>query len=402
MSYLMNILILPKSFRIQRRAYKLPKILFVATVVKTHIMQFHIPYLEMFHQMGWETSVAARNDYENPEDCVIPYCDVFYNIPFERSPFHIKNIQAYQKIKTILDQNTYSIIHCHTPVGAALTRLAAKDSRKNGTKIFYTAHGFHFYKGAPFLNWLIYYPVEYMLASFTDVLITINQEDYRRAQHFKAKKVYYIPGVGIDTGKFCRSQQAIPEKRKELGFEPDDFIILSVGELIYRKNHQAVLKALSMLRHHPEFSRIHYILCGSGKLEFKLKRLSHSLKIADHVHFLGYQNDMAGIYQCCDLFVFMSFQEGLPVALMEAMGCGLPVICSKIRGNIDLVQNNVNGMLIENKIPQIAFGIKELLTNKEKRTAMGIAGQMRIQKLDQSKICRLMRNLYLKEVKREG
>ena len=123
------------------------KVLFVATVVKTHIMEFHIPYLKMFKEMGWETVVAARNDYENPADCVIPYCDTYYNIPFERNPLKLGNLKAYTDLKKVIDGGGYDIIHCHTPVGAMLTRLAAKQARKNGTKVFYTAHGFHFYKG---------------------------------------------------------------------------------------------------------------------------------------------------------------------------------------------------------------------------------------------------------------
>ena len=178
------------------------KVLFVATVVKTHIMEFHIPYLKMFKEMGWETAVAARNDYENPADCLITYCDIYYNIPFERNPLKPGNLKAYKELKHIIDEGEYDIIHCHTPVGAMLTRLAAKQARKQGTKVFYTAHGFHFYKGAPAINWLLYYPVEKWLSRYTDVLITINKEDYERAKTFKAGKVCYVPGVGIDLKKF--------------------------------------------------------------------------------------------------------------------------------------------------------------------------------------------------------
>ena len=178
------------------------KVLFVATVVKTHIMEFHIPYLKMFKEMGWETAVAARNDYENPADCVIPYCDTYYNVPFERNPLKPGNLKAYKELKHIIDEGEYDIIHCHTPVGAMLTRLAAKQARKQGTKVFYTAHGFHFYKGAPVINWILYYPVEKWLSRYTDVLITINKEDYERAKTFKAGKVCYVPGVGIDLKKF--------------------------------------------------------------------------------------------------------------------------------------------------------------------------------------------------------
>ena len=179
------------------------KVLFVATVVKTHMMQFHIPYLKMFQEMGWETAVASRNDYENPEDCKIPYCDTYYDIPFERLPWKPKNIQSYKMLKKIIDEGSYDIIHCHTPVGAMIARLAALSARKKGTKVIYTAHGFHFFKGAPLVNWLLFYPAEWLLAPVTDVLITINKEDHARAlKQLHAKRIEYVPGVGIHTEKF--------------------------------------------------------------------------------------------------------------------------------------------------------------------------------------------------------
>lgn len=173
------------------RNMKKKKILFVATVVKTHIMQFHIPYLKMLQQMGWETAVAARNDYENPEDCRIPHCDHYEDIPFERMPWKLGNIRAYRMLKELIRRENYDVIHCHTPVGAMIARLAAADARKKGTKVVYTAHGFHFFNGAPRINWLLFYPAEWLLAPLTDVLITINQEDYLRAKKkLRAKKLF--------------------------------------------------------------------------------------------------------------------------------------------------------------------------------------------------------------------
>ena len=179
------------------------KVLFVAKVVRSHIATFHLPYLKMFKEMGWETAVAAHNDYDDPRDCVIPNCDTFFDVPFERFPLSPNNVTSYRQLKKIIDAGEYDIIHCHTPVSAMITRLAALSARKRGTKVIYTAHGFHFFKGAPLINWLLYFPVEWFLARYTDALITINKEDYARAQKFAAKKVYYVPGVGIDTKKFA-------------------------------------------------------------------------------------------------------------------------------------------------------------------------------------------------------
>ena len=370
------------------------KVLFVATVVKTHIMEFHIPYLKMFKEMGWETAVAARNDYENPADCVIPYCDTYYNIPFERNPLKPGNLKAYKELKHIIDEGEYDIIHCHTPVGAMLTRLAAKQARKQGTKVFYTAHGFHFYKGAPAINWILYYPVEKWLSRYTDVLITINKEDYERAKTFKAGKVCYVPGVGIDLKKFNVGYVNKEQKRKEIGVSADDFVLLSVGELIPRKNHEVVIRALSVLKQLDKLNHIEYVICGRGAYETDLKKLAEGLDVADHVHFLGYRNDISEICNCADLFVFMSHQEGLPVALMEAMACGLPAVCSNIRGNTDLIEDGVTGLLANNTPEEVAQSISKMKSDTALRNRVASAALQKIKQFDLSSVEDEMSKIY--------
>lgn len=370
------------------------KVLFVATVVKTHIMEFHIPYLKMFKEMGWETAVAARNDYENPADCVIPYCDIYYNIPFERNPLKPGNLKAYKELKHIIDEGEYDIIHCHTPVGAMLTRLAAKQARKQGTKVFYTAHGFHFYKGAPAINWILYYPVEKWLSRYTDVLITINKEDYERAKTFKAGKVCYVPGVGIDLKKFNAGYVNKEQKRKEIGVSADDFVLLSVGELIPRKNHEIVIRALSVLKQLDKLNHIEYVICGRGAYETDLRKLAEGLDVADHVHFLGYRNDISEICNCADLFVFMSHQEGLPVALMEAMACGLPAVCSNIRGNTDLIEDGVTGLLANNTPEEVAQSISKMKSDTALRNRVASAALQKIKQFDLSSVEDEMSKIY--------
>ncbi len=343
------------------------KVLFVATVVKTHIMEFHIPFLKMFKEEGWETAVAARNDYELTEKCDIPYCDNYYDISFARNPLNPLNLQAYKALKKIIEDGNYDIIHCHTPVGGLLTRMAARNARKSGTRVIYTAHGFHFFDGAPLINWLIYYPVERVMAHYTDDLITINSEDYERAQSFKAKRVHYVPGVGIDIKSFSpdfwQNKKNKMKKRNELDLKENDFVIVSVGELIKRKNHKAVIYAIAQIKQQSlqDYERIQYLICGSGILEEKLKKLARDLNVEKHIHFMGYRNDICEIYQASDLFIFVSLQEGLPVAMMEAMACGLPVIGSDIRGNKDLVINGKNGILIDNSIESVREAIIESL-----------------------------------------
>ncbi len=346
------------------------KVLFTATVVKSHIMQFHIPYLKMLKEMGYETFVAAKNDYENPEDCVIPYCDHYIDIPFARNPLKPVNRRALKQLKELIGRENFDIIHTHTPVGAMLTRIAARDARKKGTRVIYTAHGLHFYKGAPAVNWLAYYPVEKHLSRDTDVLITINKEDYEFARtHMNASQTVRIPGVGIDTEHLQYSEEKRQSMRRELGME-NDFILLSVGELIKRKNHRVVLNALAKLKDDPVYDRLQYLIAGDGILREELKKHAEELGITDRVHFLGYRRDIPELCSAADLFIFMSVQEGLPVALMEAMSCSMPVICTKIRGNTDLVEDGKNGLFCDNDAQALADRIRYCINAPEELERM--------------------------------
>ena len=372
------------------------KVLFVATVVKTHMMQFHIPYLKMFQEMGWETAVASRNDYEDPADCRIPYCDTYYDIPFERMPWKRKNFTAYRMLKKIIDEGNFDIIHCHTPVGAMIARLAAMGARKKGTKVIYTAHGFHFFKGAPLLNWLLFYPAEWLLAPVTDVLITINREDYARAKkRMHAKRIEYVPGVGIDTGKFRADRGGRAEKRRELGFREEDFLLLTVAEMTKNKNHITILQALAALKDRREYQNMHYLIVGRGEEWAGLERSAKELGISDHVHFLGYRTDAPDMYRCSDLFLFVPFREGLSVALMEAMGSGMPIICTEIRGNTDLIDSGVSGQFTRNDPQSLAETILELYRDPERRERYGRAAAEKVMLFDNKNVHAQMKDIYL-------
>ncbi len=364
------------------------KVLFVATVVKTHIMEFHIPYLKMFQEMGWETAVAARNDYTNPSECIIPYCDYYYDIPFERNPLKLGNIKAYFLLKQVINNGEYDIIHCHTPVGALLTRMAARGARKNGTKVIYTAHGFHFYKGAPLINWLIYYSAEKLCSKWTDVIITINKEDYALAQgKMKAKRIEYVPGVGIDLDKFGHSNIDVKEKKRELDIPEDSTVFLSVGELNKNKNHELVIRTLNEFQ-----ENIHYIVAGEGNKRDELIQLAKECGVEDKVHLLGYRRDVKDLYSIADIFVFPSFREGLSVSLMEAMASGLPCAVSQIRGNVDLI-DEAGGALFD---PADVASCKSALTNIMSRDYdfMGDYNTRKIKGFSLEQVMEIMKNIY--------
>jgi glycosyltransferase involved in cell wall biosynthesis len=362
------------------------KVLFTATV-DSHIRHFHIPYLKYFKDRGFEVHVATNGNES------IPFCDKKHVIPFERSPFKAKNLKAIRALKKIVDNEMYDVIHTHTPIGSVVTRIAAIKARKQGTKVIYTAHGFHFYKGAPIINWILYYPLERFLARSTDIIITINKEDYERAnKSFKAGKVEYVPGVGIDIVRFSNIKIENKKlKRKELGLPEEEFLILSVGELNKNKNHEFIIRALVNINN----SNIHYVICGEGSLKTYLKKLIKELGLDKQVHLLGYRNDIPEIYKISDLFVFPSFREGLPVALMEAMATGLPVICSNIRGNTDLIKDEKGGYLFNlNNMVEFNNKIMLLINCPETREKFIKNNLVKINDYEKSNVSKQMKEIY--------
>lgn len=317
------------------------KILFVATV-DSHFEKFHLPYFKWFQSQGWEVHVAASGSL------TLPYVNQKYDISIQRSPFHHKNIIAYHALNKLIKQQHYRIIHCHTPMGGVLGRLAAIQARKKDTKVFYTAHGFHFYRGAPLLNWLLYYPIERTLARFTDCLITINEEDYRiaRQHRFSAKQIEHVHGIGVDLQRFKPiSEQQKNETRAKLGFNSNDFLMFYAAEFNQNKNQQLLIRTLALLQEHIPNSKL--LLAGNGPLEQRCRELSRQLGVSENVHYIGYRNDIHKWLPICDIAVASSYREGLPVNIVEAMACELPVVASNNRGHCELIKANVNGYTVD-------------------------------------------------------
>ncbi len=365
------------------------KVLFVATVLRGHILVFHLPYMKWFMDHGFEVHVIARNDTDMKVSD-IPYCDCYFDIPFERSPFSIKNRDVYQQIKKIIDFEQYDLIHCNTPVGGMITRLAAKKARKKGTKVVYTAHGFHFFKGAPWINWALFYPVEWFLSRFTDLIITINQEDYGYAQHLMAKQVAMVNGVGIDVDRFDQITDRA-QTRGKLGLSIDAPVVITVGEHTKRKNHQVILQAVAKLY------GVHVLFCGVGEKEEELKALSKQLGMEERAHFLGFCDQVPALLQASDVFVFPSLQEGLPVAQMEAMAAGLPCVVSNVRGNADLISNGQGGYLCApDDVSAFAEAIAMLLDNEALRADMGARNRAWIGEYSLTAVLEQMSALYRK------
>lgn len=322
---------------------KKKKVLFVATV-DSHIELFHLPYLKMFHDKGWEVHVATETGKK------IPYCDKKIKLPIKRSPFKlISNHRAIKKLREVAKKEKYDIVHCHTPVGGVVARLACKKLRREGLRMIYTAHGFHFYTGAPIHYWMMFYPVEWYLAKYTDTLITINDEDYQRAKKRFSKRcrdIQYVPGVGVDEKKFAKklTTKEKSELRKSLGLKNDDKVLICVGRLDKNKNQGFLIEAMKGLV--AKDSCYHLLLVGPDEIGGKYQRLAKKLGVLEHVHFLGFREDISELMQISDVAVSSSKREGLPVNLIETGMVGLPIVATDCRGNRD-VCTRCGGMVVD-------------------------------------------------------
>jgi len=325
------------------------KVLFTSHTA--NFSKFNRPFMRWFKEQGYEVHYASAGEEE------VLDCDTHFTIPFARSPFKLSNVRALRQLKKIIDAEKYDIIHTHTPMGSVVTRLAAKMARKNGTRVIYTAHGFHFYKGAPLLNWLTYYPVEKWMAKHTDTLVTINKEDFSLAKNKFNTNVQYISGVGIDQNKFDfkMTSKEKAQLRNSLGLKQSDFVMIYPAELSKRKNQLWLINSLAALM--KSDSKFHLLLPGKDSLNGKCQSLVNALGLENNIHFLGYRKDMVQLLKISDLAVSSSTQEGLPVNIMEAMYVGLPIVATDCRGNRDLIENGCNGYII-------GFSDSELLVNR--------------------------------------
>ncbi len=368
------------------------KALIVATVGE-FINCFEKDNIDLLKSMGYEVHVAT-NIHLKCEDNISKLQIIKHHVGFSRNPISIKNIAAFFCMINLIDKERFSLIHCHTPVGGVIARLAALRFRKSGIKIIYTAHGFHFYKGASIENWIIFFPIEWILSFFTDTLITINREDFGRAKKvFYAKNVEYIPGVGIDTFYYEKILEKREKIREKLGIAQNDIMLLSVGELNKNKNHKIIIEVLGKIRRkYPNMSHhLHYFIAGEGILCNELERVANELKI--NLHMLGFRHDIPNLLKATDIFMLPSKREGLNVSLMEAMASGLPCIVSDIRGNKDLILKSKGGYRFLNSL-DLEKMLIELISTPEKRREFGKFNQARIKKFDKSIVKKYMIKIY--------
>lgn len=344
------------------------KVLLVATV-QSHIAQFHKPLIQWLSAEGCQVDVAARDNLATKPNLHLDIPGEKFDIPFERSPFSLKNLKAYFQLKKVIANGDYDVVHCNTPVGGILARLAANRKRRKGElKVIYQAHGFHFYKGGPKKNWLLWYPIEKWFSRYTTVLVTINQMDYQLAKKsFRAENVEYVPGVGLDLSRFEQAEATV-DLRKEFALDKDSKIVISVGELNRNKNQQVIIRALAQLQD----PKLHFFLVGNGPQEDYLRKLSREQGVENQVHFLGYRRDVPALLKNADVYVFPSLREGLGMASIEAMAAGLPIVTSNRHGINDYSQDGVTGFKYDpNDVQGFAEGIQKIVYDEELKYRMG-------------------------------
>lgn len=395
------------------------KALMIATV-PSMIGQFNMANIQILLDLGYEVHVACNFDDRSvwTEDRIEEFKKQlddlgvqYFQIEFARSPKHVGKLsESYKEIKELLFRVKYTLVHVHTPVAAAEVRLAAKNYNdaierriKEGKKaperlrVIYTAHGFHFYDGAPKKNWILFYPVEKELSRITDVLITINKEDYKRAKEkFYAKKTVYVPGVGVDVNKFAGVSGSIDReaKRKELGIKGSDILLLSVGELNDNKNHGVVIKALGELEKAGKLVNNHivYMIAGAGNKKDEFEVLAKEEGV--DLRLLGFRKDVSELLTAADLYILPSIREGLNVSLMEAMASGTPCLAGEIRGNVDLIDPGKGGEMFD---PQdsssVADAIATELSSRDNWSQQGQYNQNKIKHFDLSVVEEDYKNL---------
>jgi glycosyltransferase involved in cell wall biosynthesis len=370
----------------------MPKLLVVTTVPIT-IRSFLLPFIKHFRSLGWQVDGMAQG-ISADQDCV-EHCDRTYDIQWSRNVFDPRNLLAgVSRVKEVVAKENYDLVHVHTPIAAFVTRYALKDLKK--TKIIYTAHGFHFYRGGSAIKNAIFLGLEKLAGQWTDYLVTINQEDEAAAKKhnfLSADRIYYTRGIGVDTEYYASGKVNpgdIAQVRQELALADDDTLLLAIAEFTPRKRHRDLLNALVKTAN----PQVHLALAGEGPIKPELETLAKELGIEKQVHFLGYRNDIPTLIQAADAVLLVSQQEGLPRSIMEAMCLNTPVIGSNIRGTQDLLENGC-GLLVElGDTDALAKAMTQVVEDPDSLAAMAAKAQVKMTSYDLKKIIQQYSDIY--------
>lgn len=370
----------------------MPKLLVVTTVPIT-IRSFLLPFIQHFRSLGWQVDAMAQG-ISADRDCV-ETCDRIYDIQWSRNVFDPRNLLAgVSRVKQVVGQEDYDLVHVHTPIAAFVTRYALKNNQK--IKVIYTAHGFHFYRGGNAVKNAIFLSLEKLAGGWTDYLITINREDEAAAKKYNflpANRIYYTPGIGVDIDYYAAGKVEpvnLAQVRQQLNLTDSDTLLLCIAEFSPRKRHQDLLNAFAKVAN----PQIHLALAGEGRIKPKMEELAKHLGIANQVHFLGYRDDIPTLIQVANAVLLVSQQEGLPRSIMEAMCLNTPVIGSNIRGTQDLLENGC-GLLVDlGDTDALAQAMSKVSEDPDSLAVMAEKAQTKIANYDLSRIIQQYADIY--------
>ncbi len=335
-------------------------ILFVANVTKEHILKFHIPTIKKFINHGWKVDVISSG----VED--VPFCHNKFTAKWKRSPFNISMLKGIRQLKKIVNRNKYDIVYCHTPVGGLAARLSCRKARRNGTKVIYCVHGYHFYKGSSILNYLVFYPIEKYLSKLSDAIFVVNQEDYllTKEKFTKCRICKLVPEVGINIQRLELINPALKriEYRRKYEIEENTTILMYIAELIPNKNQKMLIDCLRVLIDKGIKSELY--LVGPNHSNDALSKYADEMGVSQQVEFLGWRSDIGELLNMADICVASSIREGFGLNIIEAMYCGLPVVATNNRGHSTIIRNNVNGYLVDvNDYKKMAEYVEQIIRN---------------------------------------
>lgn len=356
------------------------------------------PCLKVALDMGYDVILGVQRAKPEELSCELPV--KLYDAHTYRSITAFKdNKIAYDNLNKVIRENNVEVIHCNTPVGGMVGRFCGKKNKVK--KIIYTAHGFHFYKGAPLFNRTVLKWAEMLMARWTDAIITMNQEDYAAAKKFKLRKggkVYFVNGVGITLKDFEGLSHLRQQKREEMGVKDEDIVLISMGDLVPRKNYGAAIRAIAKAND----PRLQYMICGRGPELENLQNLAKELGVENQIHFLGFRTDVKELLTGADIFLFTTRQEGLPRSMMEAMASGLPCVASAIRGNVDLIENGINGFTcLTDDVDGYAAAIAKIAGDPALRETMRTNNLEKIKNYDITVVEKQIRAIYADVLKKE-
>lgn len=373
------------------------KKILIVTALAEFVRSFLTKDIEILQSMGYEVHCAANIHHPGKGGMMeyfIKHGVIFHQIDFSSNkPLSKKTLHSYKQFKNLIKENSFDVVHCHTPIVGAICRWACKKNRKNsGIKVIYTTHGFYFHKGSSKKTWLLYRNIEDFMSRYSDAIITINNEDFENAKKMHCRNVFYIPGVGVDTKRFIDTKIDVSEYRKSIGINEDNLLILAIGELSVRKNHQIVIKAINKSK----LSNAVFMICGNAMNSDNTKELL--MKLADEcnvdLRLMGLRNDIPEICKCADIGVMPSLREGLGLSGIEMLSCGVPLVASNVHGIKDYVKEGLDGYLCDpyNEL-EFAEALNKLI-DKTSRKAMELECIHIAKKFDKEHSISKMREIY--------